>query len=215
MGDVERGLPRITRQASCRLPGGRSGRRGNAEQAADLPRAGDRVVRRWRADFPLAPVMDPCGQHADALRAADVRHWPVAHEQCVRRICSDQVEGVPEYLRGRLWSPRSLRTPRWRPPGPTVASAAPWTAAPRMSRCSPPRCRILRGAIAPAARVSADRAGQTAPTACGGNRWQPRRRQSNRATTAAGCRRSHASAARPDPTPPCARRTAPRRPAAR
>ena len=36
MGDVERGLPRITRQASCRLPGGRSGRRGNAEQIADL-----------------------------------------------------------------------------------------------------------------------------------------------------------------------------------
>ena len=31
MGDVERGLPRITRQASCRLPGGRSGRRGNGD----------------------------------------------------------------------------------------------------------------------------------------------------------------------------------------
>jgi hypothetical protein len=57
VGDVERGLPRITRQASCRLPGGRSGRRGNAEQIADLgdpgvPRGSGRPsAGRYEADL--------------------------------------------------------------------------------------------------------------------------------------------------------------------
>ena len=57
MGDVERGLPRITRQASCRLPGGRSGRRGNAEQIADLgdpgvpPGSGRPSAGRYEADL--------------------------------------------------------------------------------------------------------------------------------------------------------------------
>ena len=57
MGDVERGMPRITRQASCRLPGGRSGRRGNAEQIADLgdpgvpPGSGRPSAGRYEADL--------------------------------------------------------------------------------------------------------------------------------------------------------------------